>query len=80
MSFDKASQLYEERLPDLLKEGEGSFVVIANNSIAGIFPSFESALDSGYKNFEAGEFMIKEIRAQERVEMISCGVSLACPA
>lgn len=78
-SFERETAAYRARLPELLDQA-GQYAVISNETIAGIYPDFEAALRVGYSRFGVGKFMVKEIRAEERVETISCGIRLACPA
>jgi hypothetical protein len=68
---------YEGRKGELLKN-EGQFVLIRGEEVAGIWPTFELALEAGYERFGAVPFMVKQIRAVEPVYQVSRDV-LPCP-
>jgi hypothetical protein len=68
---------YEAHKTELLKD-EGKFVLIRGGEIAGIWPSFEAALEAGYERFGPVAFMVKLITAVEPVYPVSRDV-LPCP-
>lgn len=65
---DFAAELatYRERLPGLLGS-EGAFVVVLGGELSGPFDTYAAALDAGYERYGLMPFLVKEIRAAERV-------------
>lgn len=58
---------YRDRLPELLAEGEGRFVLIKGREVVGIFPDRSAALRDGYRRFGVAPFLAREITASEPV-------------
>jgi hypothetical protein len=63
----EAMATYRERLPDLLREHEGGFVLIKDSAIAGVFPDRSAALREGYHRFGIVAFLVRQIDAAEPV-------------
>jgi len=62
-----AMATYRERLPELLPEHEGRFVLIRDSAIVGVFPDRSAALREGYRRFGIVSFLVRQIAASEPV-------------
>jgi hypothetical protein len=60
--FRQERATYEERAAELARY-EGRYVVIKGREIAGVWPSYEEALDGGYDRFGPVTFFVKQIVA-----------------
>jgi hypothetical protein len=56
---------YRSRLPELLREHEGQFVLIKGAEIAGIFPDRSAALREGYRRFGVVPLLVRQIAPSE---------------
>jgi hypothetical protein len=61
--FQQERATYEAHKAELIKD-EGRYVVIKGDEVAGVWPSYESALDGGYGRFGPVPFFVKQITAQ----------------
>ena len=58
---------YRARLPELVKEHDGEFVLIKGNEIVGFFPDESSAFREGRRRFGVVPMLGKRITANEPV-------------
>jgi len=58
---------FESKLPELLKEHRGSFVLIKDKAIQGYYTTVEQALKEGYEKFGNSDFLIQEVTDEKRV-------------
>jgi hypothetical protein len=58
---------YRARLPDLVREHEGEFVLIKGSNIIGFFPDETSALREGRRRLGIVHMLVKQVSAKERV-------------
>ena len=58
---------YRDRLPQLLREQAGRFVLIKGASILGTFPDRSTALREGYRRFGVVPFLVRQIADPEPV-------------
>jgi hypothetical protein len=64
-------QVYEQRKPEWLPNHLGEFVVIADTTVGGFYPDYESAFKGGVSKFGTqGNFLVKQIWAEEPVYLI----------
>ena len=56
---------YRNRLPELLREHDGQFVLIKGTEIAGIFPDRSTALREGYRRFGIVPLLVRQITASD---------------
>jgi hypothetical protein len=61
---------YRARLPEMLKEHEGEFVLIKGSEIVGFFADDSAAIREGRRRFGVVDMLVKQIAAQERVVRI----------
>ncbi len=67
LNLDRETQTYEANLTDMLKAGEGHYVVIHGESISKMLPSYESAVTWAYENFGLERFLVKQVTAIDPV-------------
>jgi hypothetical protein len=58
---------YDDRLPELLRQHEGRFVLIKGKDIAGLFGDRSAALREGYRRFGIVPFLVRQVAATEPV-------------
>lgn len=59
---------YVRHLPELLRN-QGKFV-IEGVEVAGTFDSYQDALTAGYQRFKLASFLVKQIVAVERIDIL----------
>ena len=70
MALERELATYKAKLPELTAD-EGKFVLIHEDEVAGTFTSYEDAIKIGYEKYKLKPFLVKQIRATERVQFIS---------
>jgi hypothetical protein len=70
---------YEREKVRLLYEGRGKYALIHGTEVAGIWNTYGDALTAGYERFGLEPFLVKQIQAVERVEIITRLVSPCHP-
>ena len=70
MALERELETYQLKLPELKAE-EGKFVVIQGEEVAGAYTSAEDAIKAGYERYKLEQFLVKQIRAVELVQLIS---------
>jgi hypothetical protein len=62
-------QYFRENLADFLKNPlyKYKFAIIANNEIAGIFDTFNNAIEDAASRFSQGEYIIQQIIGENEV-------------
>jgi len=70
MALEKEVKTYQDKLSEL-KADEGKFVLISGTEIAGLFTSYEDAIQEGYAKFGLHPFLVKKIEAIETIQFIS---------
>ena len=63
--LEKELDTFQKNLNSLLGKGRGKYVLIHEETIAGIFNSREDAVNCGHKEFGATPFLVKQIREFE---------------
>jgi hypothetical protein len=71
LNLDRERETYESALPDMLKAGDGQFVVIHGKEICKLLPTYEQALAWGYDKFGLDSFLVKRVAAIEPVIYMS---------
>ena len=66
MALEKEQATYQREFKTLL-ESAGKFVLIQEDSVAGIFDTYADALKIGYEKFQLTPFLVKRIQAVEQV-------------
>jgi hypothetical protein len=61
-------QSYEAHKDELDAKGEGKFVLISERDVAGIWETYEDALQAGYERFGLKPFLVKKIEKIEGIQ------------
>jgi hypothetical protein len=70
---------YEQHKAELLAQ-EGRFVLIQGDDIAGLYDTYNDALEEGYKRFGIDHpFLIKEVREVEEVQFFTRYITPCLP-
>jgi hypothetical protein len=64
-------ETYNRNKQRLVAQGDGKFVVIQGCDIAGVWDTYEDALQAGYEKFGLTPFLVKQIEAFERLRCIT---------
>jgi hypothetical protein len=75
--FDQERRTYESHKAELLKD-EGRYVLIKGDDVAGVWSTYEEALEAGYGRFGLQPFYVKQVAAVESVIQITRDV-VPCP-
>ncbi len=63
--------VFEQHKLEWLQNHAGEFVVIADATVGGFYPDYESAFEGGVSKFGTrGNFLVKQIWAEEPVYLI----------
>jgi hypothetical protein len=66
-ALEKELRTYRRELPHLLQQGEGKFALIHEETLDGIWDTYEDALQAGFNRYQLMPFLVKRIRAGEDV-------------
>jgi hypothetical protein len=70
-SLTKELELFDHKKREWLRSNSGDFVVIADTTVAGFYPDYESAFKAGISRFGiGGEFLVKQVCEEEPVYLI----------
>lgn len=82
MATKMANELktFRENLPSLLADPakHGQFALIFGETIAGLFPTVDAALEAGYEKFELSPFLVMEVA--EQIEPLYFSRNSVCPS
>jgi len=78
-TLKKELQVFARNLKTLLAD-EGKYVVISEETILGVYDSFEEALKDGYDSCGLTPFLVKQILPRDEVVFINRDVLPQCPA
>lgn len=67
MSQQEDFNYFKSKLPDLLKNHKGQFVIIFNKQVHGYYVSTEEALKAAFEKLGQVDFIIQEITDELRV-------------
>jgi hypothetical protein len=67
MALEKEVATYKRKLEELLPN-EGKFVLIHGDDVAGVWDTYEDALQAGYQKFALDPFLVKRIEWAERIQ------------
>jgi hypothetical protein len=69
--LQKELTVFEQHKREWLQTHPGDFVVIADTTVGGFYPDYESAFKGGVSRFGTrGNFLVKQIWAEEPVYLI----------
>jgi hypothetical protein len=66
-SLTEEMATFRDRLPELLREHDGEFVLIKGTEIAGVFSDRSAALREGYRRFGIVPLLVRQIAASDPV-------------
>jgi hypothetical protein len=70
-ALQRELRVFEQHKSEWLKTHPGDFVVIANTTVGGFYPDYESAFSGAISKFGTpGNFLVKQIWAEEPVYLI----------
>ena len=58
-------QWFKKNLPDLINEYGGKYLIIHEESMRGVYPTFNDALDAALKIAKPGEFLVQHCVTEE---------------
>ena len=70
MALEKELDTYKQKLPEL-QVNEGKFVLIHGGDVVDVYSSYDDAIKQGYNMFSLDPFLVKQIHAQEPVQLVS---------
>ena len=70
MALEKELETYRQHLSEWTGS-EGKYVLIKGDEIAGLFSSYDDALMEGYRRYELGSFLVKQISAFQQAQFVS---------
>jgi hypothetical protein len=77
MALEKELQTYRRELPKLLGQ-EGKYALVQGDALAGVWDTYEDAIQAGYDKFGLKPFLVKQILAVEQVHSITRNVTFPC--
>ena len=78
MPLEKELSTYDANLIDLLANA-GKYVLISGEKIAGVFETYEEALQAGYEKYDLEPFLVKQINRAEPIYYFSRDLSPCRP-
>jgi hypothetical protein len=76
MALEKELATYKGKLDEFLPN-EGKYVLIHGDDVAGIWETYEDALQAGYQKYALAPFLVKRIECAETVQNFTRDIS-AC--
>jgi hypothetical protein len=64
---------YQQHRSRLVAEAEGKYVLIHDSDVVGTYDTYEDALNTGYKQFGLGPFMVQQIRSVDDIQYLNNG-------
>ena len=61
--LEQEIKTFEQKLPELVKNDLGKFVLIMDTQVIGTFVAVQDALQAGYEHFKERPFFIRQINA-----------------
>jgi hypothetical protein len=61
--LEKEQNIFEQKLPELLKNHLGKFVLIKGEQVVGTYAAIDDALNIGYEKFKSEPFFVRQILA-----------------
>jgi hypothetical protein len=75
--LQKELETYNRLLPGLIAH-QGKFVLIKGDENAGMFDSYQDALDAGYAKYQLAPFLVRQILPAQNIAYFTRDI--ACPA
>lgn len=77
MALEKELKTYQEQPPKLL-QNEGRYILIHEDTVAGVYDTYPDALKAGYEKYGLKSFLVKEIEAIEQIQYFTRDLA-PCP-
>jgi hypothetical protein len=77
MALERELQAYRKELPKLL-DRQGKFALFFGDSLAGVWDTYEDALQAGYDKLGLQPFLVKQVSATEQVHSVTRDVEFPC--
>lgn len=78
MALERELATYERLLPTLLDQ-EGKFVLIHDETLDGVYDTYEDALKVGYQTLGVDRpFLVKQIQAVQQVQSVTRDLIFPC--
>lgn len=78
MALEKELATYERLLPTLLSQ-EGKFALIHDETLDGVYDTYEDALKVGYQTVGVDRpFLVKQIQAVQQVQSVTRNLIFPC--
>jgi hypothetical protein len=80
MALERELETFGRELPRLLADpaNRGKFALVHGETVEGIYPSVDAALDAGYDRFGLEPFLVKEVTEHEEARYFSRNIT-RCP-
>ncbi len=76
-TFAAEISTYNNKLPDLLGE-IGRFILIKGDRVAGIYDTYNDAVQAGYAEFKLEPFFVKLIAPAEAIQYFTRDLAFPC--
>jgi hypothetical protein len=75
--LEQELQTFQRELPALLADPtkRGKYALVHGNTVEGVYPSLDAALDAGYDRFGLEPFLVKEIIEHEEPSYFSRNIT-----
>jgi hypothetical protein len=77
MALEKELETYRRELPKLVANA-GKFALIQGDQVAGIWETYQDALQEGYRVFGLKPFLVKPIQAVELIHHFTRDIQPSC--
>jgi hypothetical protein len=78
MALEHELETFERELPRLLSESPGKYALIKGNEVAGVWSTYEDAIQDGYSRFDLEPFLVKQIQPIDRVLRFTRNINPVC--
>ena len=77
-ALDKDEQALQKELPRLLASA-GKFALVVNESLVGVFDSYDAALGKGYERAGLKPFLVQKISSIPQIQQFTRLAGTECP-
>lgn len=76
--LERETATFNAKLPELVGNSLGKFVLIKGDAIVGVYDTYADALKIGYERFKLEPFMVKQVAPAERIQFFTRELDLKC--
>lgn len=73
--FEEELKTYEAHKDELVAKGDGKYVLIQGSELAGIWETYEDALQAGYGRYGLKPFFVRKIEGIEGIHTFTRDIS-----